>query len=171
MTFRNTHPILNAVAILSLLASCADSVTQPASLAAPSAASFAKGASVANAKQCHKGGYLTRARADGTIFANQRDCTSFARGGGVFWPAAVLDVIGVVDGGSFNFNVTAQHLLPGSTVHIYATGIDYSFGPLVDGSLSAGVGTVCGQGYTDWYAAGTTITGATIESAHVTGCP
>lgn len=172
MTLRSTISKLSAIAMLSLLAACGDSVTQPASLAAPSEASLAKGVSGANAKLCHKGGYLTLARADGTTFADQKDCMSYAKGGGEFWPPAVIDAVGVVnDGVSFNFNVTAMHLMPGSTLHILATGIDYSFGPLVDGSIGVGTATICGQGYTDWYATGTTITGATIESAHFTGCP
>ena len=79
---------------------------------------------------------------------------------------------GVVnDGVSFNFNVSGMNLKPGTMVHVIATGFDYSFGPLVDGSIGIGVATICGQGYTDWHATGITITGATIESAHLTGCP
>jgi hypothetical protein len=172
MTSRSTLSKLCALAMLSLLAACADSVTQPATLA-PTEALFAKGGSGANAKLCRKGGYLTLARADGSTFATEKDCTSYARDGGAFWPPAVLDVVGeVVNGGlSFNFNVSAQYLQPGSMVHIYATGIDYTFGPLVDGSIGIGTGTVCGLGITDWYATGVTITGAIIESEHLTGCP
>ena len=171
MTSRNTLSKLGALASLSLLAACADSATQPTSLAAPAAVSLARGGISANEKLCQKGGYLTLARADGTTFTTQKECTSYARSGGAFWPPAVIDVVGVVDNGAFNFNVTAANLQPGSTVYVYATGFSYGYGPLVDGSVSLGVGTVCGQGYTNWYASGTTITGATIESVRVTGCP
>src|SRR5687768_14325842 len=122
MTLRNTLSKACALAILSLLAACADSLTEPASLAAPSAVSFAKGGPSANERLCRKGGYRTLARADGTTFTAQKDCTSYARGGGAFWPPAVIDVVGVVADGSFNFNVSTANLQPGSTVYVYATG-------------------------------------------------
>ena len=59
MTSRNTLAKLCALALLSSLAGCADSVTLPESLASPSAVSAVKSGANANAKLCQKGGYLT----------------------------------------------------------------------------------------------------------------
>jgi hypothetical protein len=52
------------------------------------------GGNSANAKMCQKGGWMELQRSDGTIFANQRACVTYAAKGGKLEPkvtAAVLD--------------------------------------------------------------------------------
>src|SRR5262249_9434281 len=41
-----------------------------------------------NAKLCQKNGWQTHVRADGSAFANEEDCVSYAAKGGVLYPAS-----------------------------------------------------------------------------------
>jgi hypothetical protein len=60
--------------VISVLACMALIATQ-SGVAAP-------GGNAANAKKCQKGGYTSYVRSDGTSFASQDECTSYAAGGG-----------------------------------------------------------------------------------------
>lgn len=79
------------------------------------AASAADGNSAA-AHACQQGGYATYTRADGTTFANQDQCVSYAARGGQLVPKPSLTVTSRVVNGVALETYTGAGLLPGSPV-------------------------------------------------------
>ena len=64
-------------------------------LAAPAAGAAPPKGNSANAKACQQGGYATLVRSDGTAFATEEACTSYAALGGVLQPKPVATITGV----------------------------------------------------------------------------
>src|SRR5689334_10894903 len=96
------------------------------------ALAVAGGGNWANAKMCQKGGWQTLERSDGTAFATQSDCVSYAAGGGTVF-APTLSVPSPVSGagvGSF----TPDFTITGTGFHASSSGTLTAFIP--------GLGTV-----------------------------
>jgi len=55
---------------------------------------LAGGGNSANAKKCQKNGYLTLVRANGSTFATEQECTSYAAKGGVLYPSTAAPCLG-----------------------------------------------------------------------------
>jgi hypothetical protein len=92
-------------------------------------AAGAGGGNSANAKLCQKGGWQTVEGDDGTGFASNDECTSFAASGGVLFAPALT----VTPGGCFGFNgnvfafehFTATGFHPNSSLSFFLPGQRY----------------------------------------------
>ena len=90
-------------------------------------AGAAAGGNSANAKLCQKGGWKTLFRGDGSTFANQGECVSFAARGGPIFPLASLELALCQNqpqpAGGICVRAVGTGLEPGSTVWITAVNV------------------------------------------------
>jgi hypothetical protein len=111
------------------------------------ATATAGGGNSENAKKCQKGGWTTLTRADGTPFANQDECVSYAADGGTLTPKPTCTA------GSEDFSEYQD----GSQPTTFTGGtIDTAYGnePIIGNAASGGV-LIQGTSSFGWFAPGT----------------
>jgi hypothetical protein len=135
----------------------------------------AGGGNSANAKLCQKGGWQTLFTSTGSSFTSQEQCVSYAAQGGTLSTASLTVKPNqyncqIRGGGNCFGSVSGFGLQPGSEVDVYGTlpggsnGLVITTGAALDGTISGNLFFLCGVGWSDVYAVGTTSGGATITS-------
>jgi hypothetical protein len=136
------------------------------------ATATAGGGNSANAKLCQKGGWQTLVRSDGSSFANQDECVSYAAKGGTLSSARLVWTTEIFDCSQI-FETCWGHLVgsglaPNAEIEIHFSNPNpTSFVTLADASgnvESMGGVFICGANITGVYATSTLPSGATITS-------